>query len=326
MSIIVTGSIAWDYLMRFPGYFKDHILPEHVAHLSVSFLVDEKERHRGGCGPNIAYSLALLGNRPKLMGSAGHDFEDYQQWLVDVGVDTSLTAVHEDEFTATFTVITDKDHNQIASFHTGAMARAKELSFYDLDKDAIDWVIISPNDPQAMVNYAAQCRDLGIKFIYDPSQQLARIDSAEFMDSMRGAAILTVNDYELEMAKKLSGLDLAGILEHVGAVVVTRGASGSSVYTGSEEYHAPVAQATDLVEPTGVGDAFRAGLLTGLTRGYDWPTTLRLGSVAAVYVIEKVGTQNHQYTLSEFIQRYRENYGDAPALDDLEETGKPVDR
>lgn len=322
MSIIVTGSIAWDYLMRFPGYFKDHILPEHVNNLSVSFLVDSKERHRGGCAPNIAYSLALLGNHPKLMGSAGHDFEDYQQWLDGAGVDTSLTAVHDDEFTATFTVITDKDHNQIASFHTGAMARARDLSFYDLDRDGIDWVIISPNDPQAMSNYARQCRDLGIKFIYDPSQQLARIDSAEFMESMHGAAILTVNDYELELAKKLSGLDLTGILDHVGAVVVTRGKSGSSVFTKNEEHHAPVAQATAVVEPTGVGDAFRAGLLTGLTRGYDWPATLRLGNIAAVYVIEKVGTQNHQYTLAEFIQRYRDNFGDDSALNDLETAGR----
>jgi len=317
MSIIVTGSIAWDYLMRFPGYFKDHILPEHVGNLSVSFLVDDKERHRGGCGPNIAYSLALLGNRPQLMGSAGLDFEDYQQWLDSVGVDTSLTAVHEDEFTATFTVITDKDHNQIASFHTGAMARARDLSFYDLERDAIDWVIISPNDPEAMVNYAAQCRELGIKFIYDPSQQLARIDRTEFMTSMDGAAILTVNDYELEMAKKLSGLDTEGLLERVGAIVVTRGADGASVFTADGVEHAPNAQARAVVEPTGVGDAFRAGLLTGLTRGYDWPTTLRLANVSAVYVIEHVGTQNHQYTLAEYVQRYRDNYGDNPALDDI---------
>ncbi len=322
MSIIVTGSIAWDYLMRFPGYFKDHILPEHVGNLSVSFLVDDKERHRGGCGPNIAYSLALLGNQPQLMGSAGLDFEDYKQWLDSVGVDTSLTAVHEDDFTATFTVITDKAHNQIASFHTGAMARARELSFYDLDKDAIDWVIISPNDPQAMVNYAEQCRDLGIKFIYDPSQQLARIDRNEFMVSVDGAAVLTVNDYELEMAKKLSGLDIDGLLEHVDAIVVTRGADGASVFTADGVEHAPTAQATALVEPTGVGDAFRAGLLTGLSRGYGWPTTLRLANVAAVYVIEHVGTQNHQYTLDEYIQRYQENYGDSPALADLKAIGR----
>lgn len=317
MSIIVTGSIAWDYLMRFPGYFKEHILPEHVGNLSVSFLVDDKERHRGGCAPNIAYNLALLGNKPQLMGSAGLDFKDYREWLDGAGVDTSLTAVHEDEFTATFTVITDKDHNQIASFHTGAMARARELSFYDLDKDAIDWVIISPNDPQAMVNHAEQCRELGIKFIYDPSQQLARIDRDEFMTSLDGASVLTVNDYELEMAKKLSGLDTNGLLEHVDAIVVTRGADGASVYTAAGVEHAPNAQAKAVVEPTGVGDAFRSGLLTGLTRGYDWPTTLRLANVAAVYVIEHVGTQNHQYTIDEYIQRYRENYGDDPALDDL---------
>ncbi|NOX63672.1 MAG: carbohydrate kinase family protein [Chloroflexi bacterium] len=317
MSIIVTGSIAWDYLMRFPGYFKDHILPEHVGNLSVSFLVDEKERHRGGCGPNIAYSLALLGNRPKLMGAAGLDFEDYRDWLESVGVDTSLTAVYKDEFTATFTVITDQAHNQIASFHTGAMARARELSFHDLPVDEIDWVIISPNDPEAMVKYAQECRDLNIKFIYDPSQQLARIDRDEFMESLEGAAVLTVNDYELEMAKKLSGMDERGLLQHVDALVVTRGAKGSSVLTREEEHHAPAAKAKAVVEPTGVGDAFRAGLLTGLSRGYDWPTTLKLANTAAVYVIEHVGTQNHHYKLTEFIARYRENFGDSPILTDL---------
>ncbi len=314
MSIIVTGSIAWDYLMRFPGYFKDHILPEHVSHLSVSFLVDEKERHRGGCAPNIAYNLALLGNHPKLMGAAGLDFADYQQWLESQGVDTSLTAVYEDEFTATFTVITDQDQNQIASFHSGAMRRARELSFFDLDRQSIDWVIISPNDPQAMIRYAEQCRELGIKYVYDPSQQLARLSADELMRSMEGADVLTVNDYELEMTKKLSGLDEDGLLEHVGALVVTRGSEGASVYTPEGSYHAPAAKARAIVEPTGVGDAFRAGLLTGLSREFDWPTTLRLGNVAAVYVIEQVGTQNHRYTPDEFISRYRQNYGDEPRL------------
>ncbi|RME82026.1 MAG: carbohydrate kinase family protein [Caldilineae bacterium] len=317
MSIIVTGSIAWDYLMRFPGRFRDHILPDHLSHLSVSFLVDEKERHRGGCAPNIAYSLALLGNRPKLMGTAGSDFEDYNRWLRSVGVDTSLTVVYEDEFTATFTVITDLDHNQIASFHTGAMARARELSFHDLNPDEIDWVIISPNDPEAMRRYARQCRELGIKFVYDPSQQLARIDREAFMESLQGASVLTVNDYELEMAKKLSGLDEAGLLEHVDVLVVTRGPEGSSAYTREAEYHAPPAKPRAVVEPTGVGDAFRAGLLTGLSRRWPWPTTLRLANLAAVYVIEHTGTQNHYYTLEEFVQRYRENYGDDAAVQEL---------
>ncbi len=321
MSIIVTGSIAWDYLMHFPGYFKDSILPEQIGNLSVSFLVDSKERHRGGCAPNIAYNLALLGLRPKLMGAAGHDFADYQSWLDEAGVDTSLTSVYEDEFTATFTVITDKDNNQIASFHTGAMARARELSFRSLDHDDVDWVIVSPNDPAAMVKHAQECRDLGIRFIYDPSQQLARIDGDEFMQSIKGAAILTVNDYELEMAKKLSGLDQAGLLEHVGALVVTRGAEGASVYTQNDEYHAPCAQAKALVEPTGVGDAFRGGLLTGLASGFDWPTTLRLGNLVAVYVIEQTGTQNHTFTLGEFAERYRHNYGDNVLIDMLSTRG-----
>ena len=317
MSIIVTGSIAWDYLMHFPGYFKEHILPDRVDRISVSFLVDSKERHRGGCAPNIAYSLALLGEYPRLMGTAGLDFEDYRQWLESVGVDTSLTVIFDNEFTATFTVITDLEHNQIASFHTGAMARARGLSFHDLPRDSVGWVIISPNDPQAMVKYAQECRELGINFIYDPSQQLARIDRRELLSSLEGAAVLTVNDYELEMAKKLSGMDEKELLQHVGALVVTRGPEGASVYTHGAEFHAPAAQAAALVEPTGVGDAFRAGLLTGLARGYDWPTTLRLANVAAVYVIEQTGTQNHHYALDEFIARYRANYGDNPALVDL---------
>ena len=317
MSIIVTGSIAWDVLMRFPGYFQNYFLPDHLDNISVSFLVDEKERHRGGCAPNIAYSLALLGSRPKLMGTAGHDFTDYCEWLESVGVDTTLTQVYDNEFTATFTAITDRSHSQIASFHTGAMARARELSFYDLPRSSIDWVIIAPNDPVAMHKYARECRELGLKFVYDPSQQLARIDRNEFMDSVEGAAVLTVNDYELEMTKKLTGLDQEGLLKHVGALVVTRGPDGVSAYTHSGDYHVPAAEAVALVEPTGVGDAFRSGLLAGLARGWGWPTALRMGNVAAVYVIEKVGTLNHYYTLADFIARYRANYGDDPALEDL---------
>ncbi|NUQ38353.1 MAG: carbohydrate kinase family protein [Caldilineales bacterium] len=320
MSIIVTGSIAWDYLMRFPGYFKDSILPEQIGRLSVSFLVDDKQRHRGGCAPNIAYSLALLGIRPRLMATAGLDFGDYRAWLEDAGVDTSLTRVYDDEFTATFTVITDRDHNQIASFHTGAMARARELSFRALPREEIDWVIIAPNDPLAMCNHAQECRELGIRFVYDPSQQLARIDREEFMAGLEGAAALTVNDYELQMAKRLSGLDEQGLLRHTQALVVTRGPEGASVYTRSETHHAPAAAAAALVEPTGVGDAFRAGLLIGLSRGYAWPTILRLANLTAVYVIEQMGTQNHYYTPAEFSARYRATYGDDPILEDFNRT------
>ncbi len=315
MAIIVTGSIAWDYLMRFPGYFKDHILAGQEK-LSVSFLVDEKERHRGGTAPNIAYNLALLGERPKIVGAAGLDFEDYRQWLESVGVDTSLIRIHPDEFTATFSVITDLDHNQIASFHTGAMARAREIDLRDIGAETIDWVIISPDDPVAMVNHTEACRDMGVPFVYDPSQQLARISREEFMTSLQGAAVLTVNDYELEMAKKLSGLQERELLEYVGAIVVTRGPDGASALTQEGEIHVPAARPQAVVEPTGVGDAFRAGLLVGLNAGYDWETTLKLGNSAAVYVIERVGTQNHHYTREEFLARVKENYGALPILNE----------
>ena len=314
MSIIVTGSIAWDYLMRFPGRFKDHILPGQDK-LSVSFLVDEKERHRGGTAPNIAYNLALLGERPKIVGAAGLDFEDYRQWLESVGVDTSLIRVHPDEFTATFSVITDLDHNQIASFHTGAMARAREIDLRDVGAEEIDWVIISPDDPAAMVNHTEACRDMGVPFIYDPSQQLARISRDEFMTSLQGASVLTVNDYELEMAKKLSGLSEAALLDYVEAIVVTLGPEGAGVITREGELRVPAARPEAVVEPTGVGDAFRAGLLVGLNAGYDWETILKLGNSAAVYVIERVGTQNHAYTREEFLARVKENYGELPALE-----------
>ncbi len=314
MSIIVTGSIAWDYLMRFPGYFKEHILAGQDK-ISLSFLVDEKERHRGGTAPNIAYNLALLGERPRIVGAAGLDFKDYKAWLESVGIDTSLIRVFPDEFTATFSVITDLEHNQIASFHTGAMARAREIDLREIGAESIDWVIISPDDPVAMENHSQACRDMGVNFIYDPSQQLARISGDEFMRSLQGAHVLTVNDYELEMAKKLSGLDEAGLLALVEAIVVTRGPDGASVLTRAGEVRVPAAQPEAVREPTGVGDAFRAGLLVGLKAGYDWETILKLGNSSAVYVIEQMGTQNHAYTRAEFLARVRQNYGNLPILE-----------
>jgi len=315
MSIIVTGSIAWDYLMRFPGHFKEHILPGQDK-ISLSFLVDEKERHRGGTAPNIAYNLALLGERPRIVGAAGMDFADYKTWLESVGVDTSLIQIHPDEFTATFSVITDQEQNQIASFHTGAMARAREIDLRKIGAANIDWVIISPDDPVAMENHTQACRDMGVNFIYDPSQQLARISGDEFMRSVQGAKVLTVNDYELEMAKKLSGLDEAGLLEIVEAIVVTRGPDGASVLTQAGETRVPAAQPEAVREPTGVGDAFRAGLLVGLKAGYNWETILKLGNSSAVYVIEQMGTQNHTYSRAQFLARVRENYGDLPILEE----------
>jgi len=317
MTLVVTGSVAFDYLMTFPGYFRETILPEHLGKLSVSFLVDSKQSFRGGCGPNIAYSLALLGNRPLLLASAGRDFADFRAWLEGQGVDTSAMGVFDDEFTATFTVLTDLEHNQIASFHTGAMARARELSLHALKGRQVDLVIISPNDPQAMSRYAEECRELGLSFVYDPSQQLARLDGEDLVRSMRGARVLTVNEYELEMAKSKTGLDEAGMLRLVDTIIVTRGAHGSTVIGQNFALDVPAARAERVLEPTGVGDAYRAGLMTGLARGYPWDVTCRLASLAAVYVVEQNGTMSHSYNLPGFVARYRQNFGDAAELEDL---------
>lgn len=316
MSVIVTGSIATDYLMKYPGHFREHILADQEK-LSVSFLVEEKAMSRGGVGPNIAYSLALLGQRPRLMGAAGQDFGDYRAWLEAQGVDTSLTVAFPDEFTATFTVITDLDQNQIAGFHAGAMSRARELSFRGLNPAEIDLVIISPNDPVGMLKYAVECRELGIKFIFDPSQQLARFDGAQVLAGMADAYALTVNDYELELVKSKTGLDEAGILDRVGLLAVTRGAEGASLMSKTRRVDVPVAKPRAIADPTGVGDAFRSGLLTGLVRGYPWEVAGRLGALAAAYCLEQVGTMNHRYTVAEFVERYRENFGDAVELKDL---------
>jgi adenosine kinase len=316
MSVIVTGSIATDYLMKYPGHIREHIHMEQ-GKISLSFLVDEKAMSRGGCGPNIAYGLALLGQSHKLMGTAGQDFSDYKAWLEAHGVDTSLVRIYPNEFTATYTVITDLDQNQIAGFHAGAMSRARELSFRDLRLDDIELVIISPNDPVGMLKYTEECRDLGIRFIFDPSQQLARFTGEQALYGMTGAFALAVNDYELEMIKQKTGLDEAGLLDRVHVLVITRGADGATLVSRYRRVDVPVVPPAVILDPTGVGDAFRAGLITGFVRDYSWEVTGRLGALAATYCLEQVGTMNHHYTLQEFVARYRGNFGDAPEIEDL---------
>ncbi len=316
MSVIVTGSIATDYIMKYPGRFLEHILPE-TGKISVSFLVEEKQMSRGGIGPNIAYTMALLGERPRLMGTVGQDFGEFRAWLEAQGVDTSLVLAYPGEFTATFTVITDTAQNQIAGFHAGAMSHGRDLTYRGLDLRAIDYTIISPHDPEGMLRNCAECRELGIKFVFDPSQQLARFNGEQILAGLRGAYAMTVNDYELEVLRQKTGLDEAGILDEVALLVVTRGADGASLISKDRRVDVPVAKATAIVDPTGVGDAFRGGLLTGMVHGYPWEVAGRMGSLAAAYCLEQTGTMNHRYTVAEFVARYRENFGDAPELEDL---------
>jgi adenosine kinase len=315
VTIAVTGSMAYDYIMSFPGRFVDHILPDQIEILSVSFLVDSMRRERGGCGGNIAYNLALLGQRPLLMATVGQDAPEYIAWLRERGVDTSGVLQLRNEFTASFFVSTDRDNNQIASFYTGAMAKAGRLSFKDYHPEEIEIAIISPNDPGAMVKYARECQDLGIAYIYDPSQQIPRLSPSELIDGITGAKVLILNDYEFGMIKNRTGLSDDEIQQLTEIVVITRGERGSTIRTGEDTWEIPAVPPRRVADPTGVGDAYRAGFITGMCRGLSWDSVGRMGSLAATYVLEEHGTQRHHYSLGDFIQRYRETFADAAELE-----------
>jgi adenosine kinase len=308
--LIVTGSIAYDYLMSFPGKFTEHFLPEHMQRVSLSFLVDSMDKRRGGCAPNIAYTLALLGERPLLMAMAGQDFGEYRQWLDAAGVDTSLVKQLSDKFTASFFCSTDTENNQIASFYTGAMADAAELSFRTIQGPSL--VIISPNDPAAMVQYAEECRTLKIPYIFDPGQQCARMSGPELKDGLIGAQMLICNDYEFELIRQKTDMGEAEILAVTEALVVTRGEDGCSIYGADSRVDVKAVLSDRIVDPTGVGDAFRGGFMKGLAAEQSYQMCAQLGAVAATYALEHLGGQSHAFTLGEFKARYEEHFGSVP--------------
>ncbi len=317
MRIIVTGSIAFDYVMVFPGQFQDHILPEKMHILSVSFLVDSMKKLRGGTAPNIAYNLALLGERPEVVGTVGEDFADYRAWLEAKGVDTAGIKVIADDFTASCFINTDLKHNQITAFYPGAMKHAATLSLRDAGLSSKDLVLIAPNAPDAMARAAEECTSMGVPYLYDPSMQAPRMTAEELEAGFRGAKVLTGNDYEFGMMAEKLGIDEATLRERVPITVVTKGEAGAVITVEGQAYEIPPARPTAVVDPTGAGDAYRAGLVTGMARGFSWPVVGRLGALAAVYAIEHAGTQNHGYTLAEFVDRYRANFGASDEVDSL---------
>ncbi len=311
MKIVVTGSIAFDYLMSFPGKFTELFLPDHLERLSLSFLVDTMDKRRGGCAPNIAYTLALLGERPTVMATAGEDFGEYRRWLEAAGIDTSAVKEIAGKFCASFICSTDSVNNQIASFYTGAMADAGQLSFRSIAGCGL--AIISPNDPGAMVQYAEECRTIGLDFIFDPGQQCARMAGDELRQGVIGAKIVIVNDYELELLKQKTGMDERAITDAAGALIVTRGEHGSSIITRDDRHDVPAVPPHRIVDPTGVGDAFRGGLMKGLARQLPYGIAARIGSVAATYALEHLGGTSHAYTPAEFAARYEKHFGPLPA-------------
>lgn len=317
MDILLTGSVAYDYLMKFPGYFRDHFLADKLDSISLSFLVESMVRRRGGVASNIAYNLALLGGRPRVYASVGEDFKEYRDWLEKQGVDTSEMRVIPGEYTASFFVNTDRSNSQIASFYPGAMAFADQLSLHELNGDLPDLIVISPNDPKAMIRYVKECRELDIPYLYDPSQQIPRLEDDQLRIGVEGAYALFVNDYEFGMIQKKTGMTPSEVLGSTDFTIVTYGEEGSVIYTKEGDYHIPVVPPKEIVDPTGVGDAFRGGFLTGYSRGWDWETCGRMGALAATYCLESDGPQGHKYTREAFRERYRIHFDDRGVLDEL---------
>jgi adenosine kinase len=319
MEIIVTGSIAYDYLMRFPGSFKQHILTESLDQVSLSFLVEEMTKHWGGIAANIAFTMAHFGIRPRLMGTVGRDFPDYRVWLESAGVDCSSVREIDQVFTASFFCNTDMENNQISSFYSGAMAYARDYPLADIpngvNKDAL--VVISPNDPFAMSSIAEECRQRGIRFMYDPSQQIARLDGATLKRDMQGAFAMIINEYESHLIGEKAGMSLDDLRASMELLVVTHGKEGSRIYTNGEVIHVPTFEPAEIKDPTGAGDAYRAGFLTGIVKGLPLFLCGAVGALCATYVLEQVGTQNHRYTPAEFVERFRQTQHDGGALDAL---------
>ena len=316
MDILLTGSVAYDYLMTFPGHFHEQILPERLASISLSFLVESMSKQRGGIAPNIAYSMALLGEKPRVMATVGEDFSDYRNWLESKGVDTALMKVIPGEFTASFFATTDRISAQIASFYPGAMGYSATQSIKELEAKP-DLVIVSPSAPDAMMKFPAECRELGIPYLYDPSQQVLRLEGNELARDMEGAQFLFCNDYEFGLISKKTGWSLDQMLEHVKVLVITRGKDGADLYAGGDAVHIPTVPEDEVVDPTGVGDAFRGGFLAGYSHGFDWKLCGEIGSLAAVYCLEQKGPQSHSYTREQFVKRFRKHFDDAGKLDGL---------
>ena len=324
MNVVLTGSIAFDYLMKFPGYFRDHILPDRLESLSLSFLVESMVRQRGGIAPNIAYTMALFGEHPRLFATAGEDFEEFRLWLESKGVDASQVRIIPGEYTASFFANTDRANSQIASFYPGAMAYAGDLSLDELTGDRPDLVMISPNDPKAMSRYVVECQEMGIPYLYDPSQQIPRLSDEELLRGLDGAQALFVNHYELCLIQNRTKLSFESILSKPQFSVVTYGEQGSIVHHADKQYSIPVVPPQQIIDPTGVGDAFRGGFLTGFVHGIDLESCGQMGSLAAAYCLEQQGPQSHNFTSKAFVTRFREHFDDQGKLNNLLHLNKNV--
>jgi adenosine kinase len=312
MRIAVTGSIATDHLLTFDGRFVEQLLPDQLATLSVVFLASDLQVRRGGTGANIAFGMGVLGQRPLLVGSVGKDAAEYLGWLADHGVDTSGVRVSETLASPRFTVTTDRDQNQIGSFYPGAMAEAAGIELAPFG--ALDLVVVAPNDPGAMLRHTAECRERGVPFAADPSQTLTFLDGAAIQQLVEGATYLFTNEYEAGLVADKTGWSGDDVLGLVQTRITTHGANGIVVQRkGEDDIRVAVAPAEQIAEPTGVGDAFRAGFLSGTAWGLDLERSCQVGALLATHVVETVGTQEYTYSGARFLDRLAAAYGDEAA-------------
>lgn len=312
MSLLIAGSIATDHLMRFGGRFADSLVTEQLDKLSVSFLVDDLEIRRGGVAANMCFGLGRLGLAPVLVGAAGEDFADYRSWLERHGVDCDSVLISQTRHTARFVCTTDSTMSQFASFYPGAMSEARHLEFAPIVArvGAPDYVLIGADDPSAMARHTDECRQRGYPFISDCSQQLAFSDGAAIRDLIDGAALLFSNEYESHLIEQKTGWSAGDILDRVGVQVTTLGKDGVRITRrGRDPLVVPAARDVAALEPTGVGDAFRAGFLAGLAWGLELVDAARVGCVLAAYVVETVGTQEYSFTAAGFVARVEASYG-----------------
>lgn len=307
MSVLICGSMAYDHIMVFPDRFKNHILPEKVHMLNVSFLVPDMRREFGGCAGNIAYGLNLLdSNLPQIMATVGKDFTPYADWLTKHGISQKHITVLDNTFTGQAFITTDLDDNQITAFHPGAMNESYQNKVTDADGCKIG--IISPDGRDGMLQHAEQFADANIPFIFDPGQGMPMFDGDDLKKFIEQASWVTVNDYEWEMMQDKTGLSPHEITEQVEALIITRGGEGSYIYVKDKRFDIPCVKPAAVNDPTGCGDAYRAGLLYGLVNELDWETTGRIASLMGSIKIEQHGTQNHSFTLDEFKAKFQDNF------------------
>ena len=316
MRIAITGSVATDHLMTFPGKFNDSLMADQLHNVSLSFLVNDLQIRRGGVAANICFGMGVLGGSPLLVASVGHDFDEYRTWLTRHGVNCDYTHVSTTQHTARFMCTTDEEQNQIASFYPGAMSESGQLDVAHVHTQTggLDYVLIGADDPEAMVQHTSACKALGIPFVADPSQQLPRLDGAQTTALVDGAAILFNNEYEAGLIEQRTGWSSDEVLQHVGIRVTTLGKNGAHITSRDGiDITVAVGQEKEIKDPTGVGDAFRSGFLMGLTWGLSLERCAQVGSQLATYVIETVGTQEYVLSKSEFLSRFALVYGDDAA-------------